>query len=476
MPPRLKLGPDDDQDVPQKGDADQGPGTLQESMPPLTAQPAAAAPGPNLSLLASPDLSIGPKPGGLEGQQPTPRAPRQLDLLRPATYTPGYREAKAEEAPTGEAAPTPRGSTLKDILDQLPDHQQRVSNRTKEIYDSFNPGMFWSPEEKVAAFRAAGEQAERELSPKLLGALSAATLGAEKNRISEERAQAYSSGKESQRALNAANIQKIQQQLQFAPINLESKVAGVNSRIALNNANMVEKAAQTGSIEAGTAKTVADTWKELAPEFEKGNVQGVNHILNMAPKWLADLIGPSIGVGPSPATAQLRAGFQGAIGNMDNQPPVPQQPPVPPVDMGALRQAMSRGTGAQPPANLARMPLRSVADGAPAAGGGALSAGEVGVSPNAMQAGQLAGGGGPGTAPRGPSPQPVTQGLNKPVDETAILQRLKDAGMSDNDGKLRRAIHLAVQELSNPNANRNTDRYQKAEYLIHRLGVEASGR
>lgn len=509
MAKSVKLGPEDDNAVPDKGQPDLTASNIALSGPPLTAQPAASGPGNNLTQLATPDLQTTGKPGELAGQAPLPLANIGTTPAPSAPNPPAVPTA----IPASPAAPpeTRAAQALMspdDIVKSAKGYTDELRRRTDELYSAHHPGVLASGEDRLNAYNLASQIAEREMSPKFLGQIATSNYNQGKLRQGEEnigikgelahskenqqgaqadlaRGKLSVLGQQVEAQLGRVDAQKYKAFIygQVAPIianaqNRQAAAVGVKSLIDLAGA-VDDKKFDTGAFQKlqdavpEAAQKYIEFFRGTAPDQASPNMQLRRNLLGQA----TGLVNQGLGTGgalPQPAPVG------GATPPAAGPPQVPGLG-IPPMaaqhsaqaTQDAVNQAVARGRPAgMPPVIAAPQPSPlaaasagmpspaaqprsdggfpdSMGDGMPPIPAGKFTGGAVGASADnilTMRPGSPGGVIAPGGSAK---PQPVTGNLNEPANEPVMMSNVsKLKGLEGLDeGQKRQAVQEAVSFL-----------------------------
>lgn len=418
--------------TPDKDDPEMDSGTLQDAPEPMTAQPAAAPRGVNLSALGGSSLQVGARPGELAGQAapaaPPPNAPRMQPI--------GTSDAGG----------------IDDQWSKAQRYGDEFRARTQSIYDKIKPNIFASPEERANAFAIASQHAERELSPKYMQQQWTREQGERKLEQGEKKLEQSARGldiranESSARAdltrgklsvladevnaklqrADAANL-KARIYAEVMPLmanaqNRQAAATGVNALLALT------KGVDEKHFDAGAFKSISDALPEAgqklvelftggAPDEASRAVQFKRNALGQAEGMLGEALAPGGQLPPGPASG---------VGSPPT--PLPFQRPralqLPGRDVGEIDQRIRRAVGRMDSAPAA---------GAPEPQGPPLERGEPVATFRAPAA-----------------PEPPVEGLNDQANEQQAVAMLVTSGKGEEAA--RSLVQRAMKAASNPNA------------------------
>lgn len=494
--------------IPGKNDLRLGPGTLQDAAPPLIAQPAASGPGPNLSQLATPDLQQTGRPGQLAGQAPTPAAPAPLPNAPPMADM-------GTQAPTapGGGGYTPMSPA--DYVKASKPYGDEVRRRYAELVHEFDPGPFASPEARVTARTNAHAAAEKELGERFLQSMATsqyqgASLGLKgKHEQAWEDIQGRKVASQETRDQASAHLADIR--AGGYPMELQAKLGRMDAQQLRAMSDAAFKPLLAQSLTAQGNASLVGAIKSFNEGLDKKefNAGPATALAHMAPEGLQQFLEYAMGSSTAPAVQEKRAGTQQAEGLLSQAmagrtggalpllpsaaggtPPRPMPIPgaVPPLgfqlpnrDLGGItstiqanmanggRTPLNRAIGA-PGAPAPTSMFSDPAAGAPEDSGPPITVGDKILTAHAGMDGQsettAPGLSGPAATPRGPAPKPVTQGLNKPVNEGPAIQRLIKSGLSKDEASGRNLLHRAMKVLANPSQH-TPQAIEKANHIVN---------
>lgn len=463
------IDPNDDPAVPKKGQVDLG---LASTMPltglPLTAQPAAAPPGNNLTQLATPDLQTTGRPGVLAGQAANPPlanigAPPPAPAPSPAPAPPPIAPPMPAPAPAAAMpppAPPPanpepqRSMDPQDLLRATQPFSDAIRKRADEIYDGGKGlGLLANASDRLQLRHLATQIAEMEISPKILSQISSAQYhqgqlaqGDKKLAQTAPVNEARATNLTARTGLATAQAGAIPEKTRALFLKLDQN----QQRIAIDKAFREASATALGATaDAATMTALTGLREQFAKHPEDaGAAQKLTDLLPTFGQRLAEFVGASA----APAEQKSRGittSLTGLANNMVNRRAnaAPAPAGMPPVT--AAPQAMPLGPAAGMPAQEEPPPTNGMRPITALNGLGTNILTQSTAQPaNAPQGIIPPGGTGPAEQQAAPRPQPAVEGLNSAPDETVIIKRLQTENPSLEQGEARSLIHRAMNILA----------------------------